>query len=271
MKAATKSVLLEGILLLLLLTSLEAASKDFKWVVFDAGEGLSVLFQTKERGVLIDTGPISHTKEILRKIKKRGVKRLDYLIITHLHADHASGYFDVVEAFPKVKVIESCQADHMKDKKQLHAIERWIAQALQKNKRRRCVKQGDVINSKGVTLSILSPAKIQGADLNRNSLVVHVQKESFNALIMGDADRVIEKQLASDKKTPTSVDLYVAGHHGAADTAEPAFLKMISPTLTVISVNKNNVWGHPDKAAVKRLKQYSQKVLLTSAMGDIDE
>ncbi len=254
-----------ALLVALIFTLPAFASTQF--TAFDAGEGLALLFRQGDRGILIDTGPVSHTASILKRAKEDGVKILDYLVLTHLHADHASGLFRAIEAFPGVKILENCH--FQKTQKSQEPLLRWLVEALERHSARECVAKGHQISWQGLKIQILAPEKIQGEDLNANSLVLLVNSGKENILIMGDAGIEQEKALLTSKTLPEKISILVAGHHGAEDASHEEFIKFVKPDLSIIAVDKNNFWQRPSPAVLARLKKYSSKVLQTGIHGDI--
>ena len=89
-------------------------------------------------------------------------------------------------------------------------------------------------------------------------------------LFTGDAEEKVEEVLL--KKYDSNildVDILKVGHHGASTSSSEEFIKVISPDISIISVAKDNAYGHPNKEVVERLEKYG-KVLLTSECGEIN-
>ncbi|MEW6055332.1 MAG: MBL fold metallo-hydrolase [Bdellovibrionota bacterium] len=246
-----------------------SALAKLRVTVFDAGEGLSVLLEKNARAILIDTGPLQLTPRILDKMKRKKLSSLDHLILTHLHADHASGYFRVIESFPKVSVLENCHPIDVKTPGAVEQIVRWEFNALSQNPRRRCLKAGDELAWQGAKLKVLWPEKIEGTDLNKNSLVLLVEEGQSRTLVMGDATQDVERELLGQGRAPQQVDILVVGHHGANDTSDDAFLARVRPKVSIVPVDQNNYWGRPAERVLKLLEKYSGRVMITGKEGDI--
>ncbi|HKJ05049.1 MAG TPA: MBL fold metallo-hydrolase [Geopsychrobacteraceae bacterium] len=106
---ASKTILLLGFLFCLSLASVASLRAEALHIrVLDVGEGQSVLFHKNGRAILIDTGHAGAARSVLDRIRQLQINALDILILTHLHPDHASGFFRIHEDFPGVTVADSC-------------------------------------------------------------------------------------------------------------------------------------------------------------------
>jgi len=234
--------------------------------VLDVGEGQSVLLHANNRAILIDTGHAGMVESVLERIDTLGIKQLDYLFLTHLHADHASGFSRIREQFPQVMALDGC---HPVKAGSGGDMERSIDAALMQNPDRRCVTRGDRIEWQGSEIEILWPPSGTAVDkgLNHTSLVLRVRHGNRLLLIMGDADKQLEL-LIMQQELLQPVDILVAGHHGAADASSPAFLQAVRPKTAVVSVDRDNLRGYPDRNTLDRLDQFSGQLHLTSESGE---
>ncbi len=235
-------------------------------VVFDAGEGQSILLQRGNRGILIDTGHAGVAENIVNRLKQRSVRKLDFIILSHLHPDHASGFLRVREAFPDSAVGESGFRQHWQKNSD---ITRWVADALDKDNKRKILSAGKVLNWQNVQIQVLWPENIAGTGLNYHSLVLRIRFGNADLLLMGDADQHVEKQLLEQGLLPSHAAVMIIGHHGASDTTSPAFLNNVGADYYVISVNADNLRGYPDKEVVQRLKSSDGTLLRTDLHGEL--
>ncbi len=235
-------------------------------VVLDVGEGQAVLLQQGHRGVLIDVGHPGMSQKVLERLAVLGVKQLDYLVLTHLHPDHAGGYFRLREAFPQTPVLYSghpLPADVRPD------LVRWVNDALARDPHRRLLRAGERIPWREMTIEALWPEAFSGSNLNRHSLVLLLHYAGLKLLIMGDADAVVEQALLEQNKLPADIDVLVTGHHGAADATSASFVDRLSPRLALISVNAGNVRGYPGEEVLQRLEKAGAEVLRTDRHGEL--
>jgi len=124
----------------------------------------------------------------------------------------------------------------------------------------------------GVTLRFFSPALPLIAntrnDINNNSLVFRVEYGRFGMLFTGDAGAEAEQRiLASDAEV--RADVLKVGHHGSAYSSTPAFIRAVSPRYAVISVGRDNLFGHPAASTIDTLRDIGATVYRTDEDGAI--
>jgi len=239
----------------------------FRLIALDVGEGQSILLQRGQHGVLIDTGHAGKARQVLQQLETYGVTQLDYLVLTHLHPDHASGYFRIREAYPSLPTLVhnlSFTDTGVPD------MVRWVAEALEIDPHRRQFRQGDQLNWQGVVIKSLWPQDSTGANMNDSSIVIEVIFGSHRALLMGDVGSKVEQELINKNRLAGPYDVLVAGHHGSKDTSSDAFLLKVKPAYSIISTNAGNIRGYPAAETVKRLSQRSSiGLFITYDYGDI--
>jgi competence protein ComEC len=244
------------------------ASDYLKLIALDVGEGLAVLLVKNNRGLLIDTGLPEEGPSVLRKLKKYRVYKLDKLILTHLHPDHAGGALMLKKSFPKLKLYES---GHRSGSPLEGASYQKLVSSFDSSfYPKTIVRQSDEVCWQAVQLQVLWPSDITDGTVNSNSLVLRINYLNRSVLIMGDAGIEVEKKLINTYLQDSEVDLLIVGHHGARDSTSMAFLQAIQPTEAVISVDRNNKNGYPDQGVVKRLKKLVAKVSLLYETGDYE-
>ncbi len=245
---------------------------DLKVVILDVGMGQSVLLVQGGHGLLIDTGLVEYGPHVLSRMNFYGIQTLDYLVLSHLHPDHAGGYFQFREAWPDTSVFENC---HIPEK--LHPDEEdffvKVHTALAQDSLRSCLAAGDIVFWQGHELQVLWPVVTEGTNINHNSLVVLLKVgQKGSLLVMGDVDKTVENRLKTTLQSllsPSGVTLYVAAHHAAVDTGDPGFLSVLRPQVSIISVGQNNPFGYPSDTSVSVLERYSGTVLRTDRDGEI--
>ena len=202
---------------------------------------------------------------LLQRLKAHGVSDLQIMIVTHLHPDHASAYFRIKEAYPNVTVYHGCKS--VREGKRTPII-RWLQDDLKSNPNGHCLEKGQKINWLGLQFQSLWPSKGHQRHLNDDSIVLFGQVGAVKVLLMADASSFVENRLLANWNHGP-VDLYVAGHHGAKDTGLTTWLEKIQPQWSLVSVDKNNHHGYPSGEVVKRLKNSSLNVRLTSESGEV--
>lgn len=256
---------LAGIFLLSYVLSV-SADDLVQFTVLDVGEGQSLIVQKNKRALMIDTGHAGEVGSVLNRLAVFDIESIDVLILTHLHPDHASGFFRLYESFPELKTYHNCQP--LADDVQPDMV-RWVRDALQTVENIDCVKAGNKINFDDIKISVLWPEKIINNNLNENSLVLNIKFQDVSILVMGDAGFAAEQYLLSKGVLNQKIDVLVVGHHGAKDASSEVFISKLKPEYSVISVNKSNIRGYPSLEVVERLKKYSAHVLTTNQSGDL--
>ena len=239
---------------------------ELRVVVMDVGQGQAVLLRRGSRGILIDSGLAPFADKLLQRIAAQGVDSLDYLILSHLHPDHAGGYFRIRERYPEAVVIVN---GHPLAARHQPFIVNLYDDALRGDPRRRVMRAGDEFLWRGVSIKALWPAFFAGQNLNRHSLVLAVSYGDSRALIMGDAGGYVERWLVERNAVPGPLSLLITGHHGLAGSADPRFLAMVRPRIAVISASWKVPRYQPNDAVVARLDAASGRLLRTDEDGEI--
>lgn len=224
----------------------------------DVGQGDAVLLVSKNnRAILIDTGGLGPTFDIASRVvnpylRYYGIKQIDLMILSHAHYDHAGGSIGISQNFPVANIImpaNSSEVTETLERKLTHT--KFIKAELGQ------------LNLDEWQLDIIYLP--QTTDPN-DSLVLKARNQDFSVLFTGDIDSKVEEKLLGqlDKTTVLKV-----AHHGSAQSSSEDFLQLIQPTVAVISVGKNNRYGHPTTQALERLHTYADQVLRTDQHGAI--
>jgi competence protein ComEC len=257
---------------LLAVSCSEGFTKNLQVVVLDVGMGQSLLLVEDGHGLLVDTGLSEYAPYVLSRLKAYEVDTLDYLILSHLHPDHAGGYSQIKAAWPKTQVFASCNIPQ-----ELHPTERDsfinLSKALEKDPLHNCLAAGAVLHWREHLLQVLWPELLSGKNLNYDSIVLlFTAKQGGKLLIMSDVDKEVEQSLQAALEASLDgkgVDIYVAAHHAAADSTDPGFLKTVHPEFSTVSVGKRNPMGYPSEKSMAVLEKQSEVVLRTDRDGEI--
>lgn len=228
----------------------------------DVGQGDSILLQNGERFMLIDGGPNSSTDKVLSYLKKTGVKNLDYVVATHPHEDHIGGIDKVIDTFqietvymPKVTATTKTFKDVVESMKK-------------KNLKAKIPVAGEEFKFGEAKVTILAPNSSTYEDTNNYSIVLKVAYGENSFLFTGDAESLSEKEILK-KGLDIKADVIKLGHHGSRTSSSSAFLKEVNPKYGVITVGKDNDYGHPHKEIMERVKGMNIKIYRTDEKGDI--
>jgi competence protein ComEC len=105
-------------------------------------------------------------------------------------------------------------------------------------------------------------------DINDYSLIIRLVYGEFSFLFEGDAGIIPEKEMLAAGRPLQSTVLKV-GHHGSSTSTSDAFLQTVAPSYAVISVGKNNDYGHPHVETLNKLNAAGVKILRTDLNGTI--
>ena len=243
-------------------------SQNLKIHFLDVGEGDSILIEIpKGKAILIDTGNPITVSKVIDYLEKNDIRHLEYLILTHPHLDHIGGVFWLSRAMPIRKIYDNCQDLSQIAKSQ--DIYRWYQDLIRGDSRYNCLTANDKLIIDGVMISVLWPPRpLIFSDFNTNSLVIMVKYNDFRGLFTGDLTAQAEAELLNRKINLTS-DILKVPHHGAADASSKEFLGAVSPEVSIISVNKDNIRGYPNNAVLDRLKEVGSKIYRTDQDGNI--
>jgi competence protein ComEC len=241
-------------------------------VFLDVGQGDALAIRSPGgRWVLVDTGPRGLTYDagariVLPFLRRRGVRRLEALVLTHPDLDHIGGAEAIVRALDVGTVVDPFQATG-KDA-YVDVLEAASRDAVPWREARR----GLSIILDGVEISVLhpdgpTPESFGGTAANAQSVVLLVRYGEFEALLTGDAPVEVEEAILAD--LPTNLEVLKVGHHGSNTSTSPLLLAQTSPELAVISVGVRNRYGHPHEDVVDRILESGARLLRTDLSGDI--
>lgn len=248
----------------------------FEAVVISVGQGDAIFVSAPEGvSILIDAGTAwAGDKHVVPYLRRRGVRRLDLLVITHEHADHAGGTTAVTGSFTT-----GCIAvPHCASSRTWEGILGGIASGCG-GKLPRVVRlgQGDVIRAGGVTLEVLNPpatspaiARGQSIDANEYSVVLRLAYRGFSMLLCADAGAGFEGRILDEPLYRASLAAQVVkiGHHGSSGASSSRFLEAIGSSLAIVSVGRNG-YGHPNPAAIRRIMDAGAEIRQTDACGAV--
>lgn len=227
--------------------------------ILDVGQGDSSLIRLKNKNILIDTGGnINYdiSKNILIPyFKSVGIKKIDYLVLTHGDYDHMGEAINLVENFKAAKVIFNCGL--------YNDLENELIEVLDKKKIKyySCIKELNIDNNK---LHFLQTKEYDNE--NENSNVIYTELNGYKFMFMGDAGVEKEKDIL-EKYNVSKIDVLKIGHHGSKTSSDKNFIDEMNPKYSVISVGKNNRYGHPNKEVLENLE--NSKIYRTDLDGSI--
>lgn len=227
----------------------------------DVGQGDATLLKCGDAAMLIDAGEASEGTAVQNYLKKQGVSRLNYLVLTHPDSDHIGGAPVVITKFEIDKVFMS---DYEKD----NQTYRKLIQALDdKGLSWSMPKAGSVFSLGDAVITILGPVASY-SDPNNASLVLTVQKGENIFLFTGDAEEEAEADIL-ENGLPVKADVYKAGHHGSKTASGEEFVEEVSPAYAVVSCGEGNSYGHPNARTLNTFRMRGIQVYRTDEQGSI--
>ena len=229
----------------------------------DVRQGDSTLIQLPyNRGViLIDTGGVKNYidntvnervgENIVSYLNSLGINKIDYLILSHGDFDHIGNFYIIQNKINIKNVVFNCAEFNDLEKDIIKNINSYCS----------CI---DGIKLNGYVFSFLNTKKFNNE--NDNSSVIYFNYFNYKFLFMGDAGVEKEKDIL-DKYNLSNVDVLKIGHHGSKTSSSKEFINEINPNYSIISVGKNNRYGHPNKEVLNNLS--NSKIYRTDQDGSI--
>lgn len=208
--------------------------------MIDVGQGdCTVITLPFHQGVIMIDAMGSLYKDIPKDIilpvlQKRGIHKIDALIVTHEDYDHSGGVEELAKLIPIHKIITEKQKD---------------------------------IEVSGVPFHFLIQNYI-GKDGNENSIITYFEMYDVGYMFMGDAGYGAEAAILKEY-ADLKVDVLKLGHHGSNTASSPSFIHHYRPKLALISAGRNNRYGHPHKEVLNLLKKEHVYPLITKKQGGI--
>lgn len=222
----------------------------------DTGNSDAILIRQGGESILIDGGDNDDEETVVNYLKDIGVNELKYVIATHPDADHIGGLDAVINSIPVKNVYVSNGDANTK------TYSDFINAMANKNLYPSVPLLGSEFYLGSSKFKVLSAANLKNP--NDNSLVLEYVNGNDKILLMGDAGSDIERIINVE-----GIDLIKVGHHGSNTSSNINFIKKVNPQYAVITVGKNNRYGHPNKETMKTLKSENIEVHRSDECGNI--
>ena len=241
-------------------------AKPLQVIFLDVGQGDSILVQYGTRQILIDGGPSGKVEMAkLGKYLPYFDRGIELVIATHPDKDHIAGLVEAARNYKIGKVLTTGAG------KDTQVYKEW-KDILNYNKIETLeALRGDRISFEGAEIKILNPQAAVDPSIgeaNNESIVARMDYGGNSFLFTGDIESPAENKILASGEN-IDVDVLKIAHHGSKYSTTGAFLDRVTPKDAVISVGKNNSYGHPTEAVLEALKERNINILRTDEKGDI--
>lgn len=241
-------------------------SEELQIYFFNVGQADCILVRSNGKNMLIDAGDNEDGPLLVKYIKRLGIRKIDYLIGTHVHEDHIGGMDNIIKEFE----IGEIYIPYTTNKSKRKFYEDVINEVKQKELSINYKKVGDKFElgeAKCEIKSIDNSDPTSSSKINSTSIVIQMEANNNKYLFMGDAEDDVE---TNSKITWEDIDVLKVGHHGSDTSSTEQFINKVLPEMAVISVNSNtNSYGHPSETVIKRLQDKECEIYRTDMNGTI--
>ncbi len=234
---------LEIVLPIIILINILVYKLDSNYYVYylDVSQGDSTLLISpfKREVVMIDTGGTYNnyhvSNNVIALLKSLGIGKINLLIISHGDLDHAKEALNYLANYQIDNIILNNNS--------YNELENEI------------IKKGNVVNN--YVSNYFDYQNINdylSNNENDSSIITYLTIYNYQFLFMGDAPKEVEEKLIKDYNL--TADFLKIGHHGSDTSTSPNFIKKVNPLISIISVGRNNRYGHPKERVLDILKDY---------------
>lgn len=247
-------------------------SPGLRLTFIDVGQGESTLIEFPgQKTMLVDGGGLyGQTFDIGENVVspvlwRKGIKAIDFIVLTHAHPDHMKGLISVARNF---RVGSFWEAFSPRDSKEHDAL----LKALSSTVPRRRVFKGDSDMISGVRVDVLHPQRgdllVPSVD-NDQSIVLRFSYGDTSFLLTGDIGSGSEGAILA-RAAELKSQLLKSPHHGSLSSSSEEFLERVAPRVVVISVGEGNRYGFPDPEVLDRYDRINARVFRTDLHGAVE-
>lgn len=253
--------------IVLLLVLFSVTSKTLHVTFLNVGQGDSVLIEAPNGNqILYDAGPPSGA--VMRELS--GVlpfwdRSIDVAVLSHPDMDHIGGFPEVFKHYDVGAVLTSgARSDNgVYDKTEQLIVDEGATHIIAR-------KGMSIELGSGVFADVLYPdVDTTNMETNSASIVLRVRYGTTAFLLSGDLPQKQEDNIAREYGDALKSQVLKLGHHGSRTSTSPYWLSAVSPEVVVISVGKENRYGHPHKEVTELLLKMKIPFLETFQAGDI--
>ncbi|MFH0969452.1 MAG: MBL fold metallo-hydrolase [Patescibacteria group bacterium] len=241
---------------------------NLKVIFLDIGQGDAILVSKGSYQMLIDGG--QNGKLLLEKLGKYipfWDRKIEVMVATHPDQDHIAGLVGVLEKYKVESIIKT------QDKGSSQTYKKFEEDITDEKANNIDAMKNTIIDfSDGALARVLYPfsetGDVSDNGSNSESVVIKINYGENSFLLAGDLPKDKELALINSGEDISSKFLKVS-HHGSKYSTGMDFLEKVNPIDAIISVGKNNSYGHPNAEILDRLKEKISNILRTDEKGDI--
>jgi competence protein ComEC len=191
----------------------------------------------------------------------RGIRRLDFVALSHGHSDHMGGLPAVLRNFHPAEL-------WVGNNPHTESYDTLLREAADLDVRIRSLRAGDALHVGNTDVAVLAPLpgyQPGSAPTNNDSLVLRVAYGETSVLLEGDAEAPVEEAMLAEPGLSST--LLKVGHHGSVSSTRPEFLARVAPQWAVISCGLHNRYGHPRPEVLAELQQARVRTFSTDIQG----
>jgi competence protein ComEC len=255
----------------------DLAEHELRVTFLDVGQGDSVLLQTGtghtaliDAGGAVHGGPDPGAESVLPLLRALRISKLDLVVLSHPHPDHYGGLRAVLDTLPVAELWDTGQAEAEQAEGSASQLLRHArAAGVRVRRPSELCGRGQRLGAVPIQVLAPCPAFDEALGPNDNSFVLRLQHGARSFLFTGDVEHEAEASLVQRLGSALDSDVLKVPHHGSRTSSTAAFLKTVSPRLSVISAGAHNRFGHPHEDVLERMKSASERVLRTDRAGGI--
>ena len=249
-------------------------------VFLNAVQGDAKIIRFSDGKVMVVDCNIDEAPEnIIEYLKEAGIKKIDYLVITHQHHDHFSGLKEIADNF-EVNEVWTTAYRRKKSEESEETYQKYKEEYLDGVKTLKnngaTVKTPSARNDPKVDngeyeVKVLGPSSyVQGnnEDIHEESMAIQIRHKNNSILLTGDTTNDGLERIRSNYDIHNTTILQ-GSHHGSDEGANPDAIKEAHPKFTIISVGKNNPHGHPHDEAMETYRKNTQRSVYRTDKGNI--
>jgi len=234
--------------------------------------------------MLIDGGLGKAVLRELSKVMPFYDRSIDVVLATHADQDHVGGLPDVLKKYKINVFMESGVPGESSSYQELEKIVEKLETSAQGREAGQSISFKKILERRGMIVGLGDGAILQilfpdrdpsGMETNTASIVARLVYGENEFLFTGDSPVAIEDYLTFQEMIKSSnenllkSDVLKVGHHGSKTSTNKAFVSAVSPEYTVISVGKDNRYGHPNQEVLDTLTSFGAKILRTDLIGRV--